>query len=80
MIDFSAPGFSAEVRLHLVVGDRVVPIAKLGPDRCVLREPTELPRGAAELVDRIDAHEQRWPVFLPHGGALDSSHVEISVV
>ncbi|HQU45947.1 MAG TPA: hypothetical protein PK867_24245 [Pirellulales bacterium] len=78
MIDFSSRGYSADVQLYLVVGELLIRVAKLGPSRCVLREPTVLPSGPAELVVRIDEHEQRWPIFLPRGAALDSSHVEFS--
>lgn len=54
-----------------------MPIAKLGPHRCVLREPTELPRGPAEIVVRIDHDEQRWPVFLPQGASGNNPHVKL---
>ncbi|HET6884358.1 MAG TPA: hypothetical protein VFI31_29670 [Pirellulales bacterium] len=78
MIDLSTHGHSADVQLHLLADGRLVPLAKLGPNRCVLREPTELPPGSAEIVVRVDDDEQRWTVFLPHGAALSTSHVEIS--
>lgn len=78
MIDFSTRGHSADIQLHLAVGQMLVPVAKLGPNRCVLRKPTVLPHGPAELVVRVDEREERWPVFLPRGAAATTSHVEIS--
>ena len=54
--------YSPEIRLHLEVGDRRFPLAKLGPDYIVFREPVEFEPGLAEVVMELDDHTKRWKV------------------
>lgn len=63
----SPSGYSAEVQLRLVIGERVLPLAQVGPDRIVLRESADCPPTAAEIVMHVDGRERRWPVYLPDG-------------
>src|SRR5437667_9951125 len=60
-------GYSAYVQLELVVGDRAYELAAIGPGEICLREPAELPACEAEVVMRVDDHEDRWHVYLPDG-------------
>jgi hypothetical protein len=55
------------VQLSLETSGRVYPLAQIGPDFVVLREPTDLPPGNAEVVMRVEGSEQRWRVTLPNG-------------
>jgi hypothetical protein len=71
----AATGYSAEVRLHLVVGDEVLELASIGPAEISLREPAELPPGPAEIVMHVDSFERRWQVYLPDGISLQSRDV-----
>jgi len=74
----SAPasaGYSAYVRLHLVVGADVLELASIGPTEISLREPTELPPGPAEVVMHVDSFERRWQVYLLDGISPKSREV-----
>lgn len=69
--------YSAEVRLRLIVGDRSFPLAKIGPSHVVLREPTELAPGAAEVVMTVDGREHRWAVYLTGDAIVSGSAKQI---
>ena len=62
--------YSANVRLHLVMGERTLELAQIGPSDIVLRTPTDLPPGDAEIVMDVDGHQRRWPVRLPQGASV----------
>ena len=68
--------YSADVRGYLAVGSQRLELAKVGPQRCFVQSPLDLPPGAAELVLSINGDERRWQVFLPGGVSRDSSLVE----
>jgi hypothetical protein len=69
---FNGNGYSSNVRLHLVVGDRTLELAQIGPNDIVLRTPTDLPPGDAEIIMEIDGHERRWPIHLPQGASVNT--------
>jgi hypothetical protein len=74
----SAPadtGYSAYVRLHLVVGDRSLELGQIGPENVILREAIEIPAGPAEVVMHVDDFERRWQVYLPDGITANSREV-----
>lgn len=60
-------GYSADVRLFLIVNGRTIKLGQLGPDFIVLSDPQELPAGEAEITMSVDGRESRWPVLLIHG-------------
>jgi hypothetical protein len=60
-------GYSADVKLSLIVGDRVIPLAQVGPQSCIAREVTCLPPSSAELVVSVDGHIRKRTVYLVHG-------------
>ena len=60
-------GYSALVRLHLKIGDQVLKLGQIGPDRVVLNDPAEFPPGPAEVVKYVDDFERHWQVYLPDG-------------
>jgi hypothetical protein len=62
-----SPGYSADVRLSLVVGDRSFDVGQVGPEDLVLREPVTLPPCEGEIVITIDGSERRYPVSLIDG-------------
>jgi hypothetical protein len=68
-------GYSAEVRLHLIVGNDLLELASIGPAEVSLRELTELPPGPAEVVMHGDSFERRWQVDLPDGISRNSRYV-----
>jgi hypothetical protein len=61
------PGYSADVRMELYVNGDRLPIAQLGPDFLVVKEPIEHPPTDAEIALSIDGQENRWPVRLEQG-------------
>jgi hypothetical protein len=63
-ISETSPGYSADVRLTLVLNGRRLPLSQAGPDDVILREPAVVPAGPAEVVAVIDGHERRWRVRL----------------
>jgi hypothetical protein len=71
----SVTGRSAEVRLQLVVGNRVLELGQIGPGSVILEELAELPPCDAEVVMHVDDFERRWQVYLPDGISPDSREV-----
>jgi hypothetical protein len=68
----SATGYSAQVRLHLLIGGQSIELGQISPERIFLRESIELPPGPAEVVMHVDHFEQRWQVYLPDGISANS--------
>jgi hypothetical protein len=68
-------GYSAQVRLHLVVGETSLELASIGPEQICLRHSVELPPGPTEVVMHVDNFERRWQVYLPDGSSLRSQEV-----
>jgi hypothetical protein len=61
-------GYSAEVEIHLRVGDRVLRIAQIGPDSFILRDACELPPGTeGTIVMKVDGREKEYHAFLQNG-------------
>ena len=71
----ASTGYSAYVRLHLLVGDRSLELGQIAPERVFLRESIEVPPGPAEVVMHVDDFERRWQVYLPDGIAANSREV-----
>jgi hypothetical protein len=55
--------------MQLLADGISIPIAQMGPDFVLLRQPISLPPGDATLVFRVDQAEKRWLVHLPNGVA-----------
>ena len=66
-MDPNRRAYSADVRMHLSVNGRILPIAQLGPDFLILAQPAGHPPAEAEITLSIDGHVQRWAVYLPYG-------------
>jgi len=71
-------GQSAVVRMRLLLNGCSLPIAQLGPDFLILREPAECPPSKAEITLTVDGKEERWPVRLPEG--IQPDHTRIPVL
>ena len=63
-------GYSAIVRLQLIVDDIEYDLAEMGPNSISLRQPTNLPPCDADVVMHVDHQEQRWRVRLPLGANI----------
>jgi hypothetical protein len=72
--------FSADVRMHLRLNGHVLPIAQLGPDFLVLKEPLDHPPADAEIDMSIDGQESRWPVYLAEGLVANRRKARIAQV
>jgi hypothetical protein len=70
-----ATGYSAYVRLQLILSDRTLELSSIGPDGISLREPAEICPCDAEVVMFVNDHERRWPVSLPDGISANSREV-----
>jgi hypothetical protein len=71
-------GHSADVRMALLLNERVLPIAQLGPDFLFLAAPASHPPGIAEVLLSVDGHEERWTVRLPEGIQPGDERVSVS--
>ena len=54
--------YSAAVQLRLRVNGCVFSASHVSRDEVVLREPTALPDGPAEILVTVDGQESRYPV------------------
>jgi hypothetical protein len=62
-------GYSADVSLKLELGDDLIlDVAKVGPDRLVLREPHQLAAGPATLLISVGKSTKRQQVVLSPSG------------
>jgi len=63
--------------MQLRIGVEAHAVAQITPSMLVMREPTDLPAGSAEMVMTIDGRESRWTINLPNGASKDSVEVRI---
>lgn len=59
--------YSAEVTLRLLIDDRYLRIAQVGPDILILRDQLDTPTTSATLVITVDGNERRQEIVLPQG-------------
>jgi len=69
--------YSAEVRLKLIVGDRVFPLWQIAPHFVIPHSGLELPPTDAEVVMTVDGDEQRWHVRLANGAVPFDTKIPI---
>lgn len=70
-------GYSADVDIKLVVGDRVLDVAQVLHEEVILRDPIDAPPGPAELVLTIDGREHRRAAELADGLSATERHVRL---
>jgi len=73
----SRGGYSADVRIDLILNGHSIPVAQLGPGFLLLDAPDDHAPGLASIVLRVDQSEERWNVHLPDGISADSQRVSI---
>lgn len=79
MIDLDLKSnYSAEITLSLEVNGHAWPLAMIGPDSFVPKQPIQLDPCDAEIVMTIDGKERRWPVRLIDGATPFDKDVRIS--
>ena len=71
----SQHGYSADVRLDLVVDGSEFSLSEIGPDGITLRKPTTLPPCEADVVMLVDDHRKVWRVWLPDGVSPNDTFV-----
>ena len=71
--------YSADVRLTLLVGNTVVPLAQISRDWVMLRENLDVAPGRAEVVMTVDGRERRWDVSLDGPPCETTLKIPISV-
>jgi len=69
-------GYSAEVRLQLIVDGNEFSLSEIGPDGFTLRKPMSLPPCEAEVVMLVDDHRRVWRVWLPDGISPNETFVK----
>ena len=72
MLDFPLPsvprsGYSAQVRMTLVVNGHTLDVAQLASRFLILASPVDHPPAPAEVLLSVDGQQTRWPVFLDDG-------------
>ncbi|MBI3463007.1 MAG: hypothetical protein HY000_08095 [Planctomycetes bacterium] len=71
-------GYSAKIDLQLLVNGQALDVAQVGPSRCVLTQPVDLPPGTeGEFILTVDGHDRRWHVLLLDGAAADNPVVRL---
>jgi hypothetical protein len=59
-----SPGYSAAVKIQLLVDGEVLGVSRLGPDSLSLHEPRQVSPQNAIIVVNVDGREHRHPVVL----------------
>jgi len=61
-------GYSPQVALTLLVGDRQLALSHVGPKDVTVRDACEpIPPTDAQLVITVDDESETYNIFLPHG-------------
>lgn len=76
----SQGGYSADVKMHLLLRGNSIPVAQLGPDFLLLDAANDQAPGEGNLVLKVDQSERTWPVRLPEGISAASKRVAIAAV
>ena len=64
--------------MELRLNGHFLPIAQLGPNFLVLKNPIDHPPSDAEIFMSIDGREERWPVQLLQGMCSGERKIAIS--
>ena len=57
-------GYSADVRMELIVAGESFPVAQTGGGQIIFAEPIAIPGTTGEVVMYVDGNERRWNVTL----------------
>jgi hypothetical protein len=68
-------GYSSDVRLQLIVGERAFEVEQALCGTCLLAEPVDYPPCEGELVMHVDGRRRAWPVVLRDGISAQSKLV-----
>ena len=73
-----ANSYSAQIAMYLDVNGTRIEVASCLANRCILREPVDMPPCHASLVIRVDGYEYRRQVELRQGISQHSRTVELA--
>ncbi len=76
----SQGGYSAQVKMRLLVNGDVLSVAQMGPDFLLVDKPIDHLPCNASLTLRVDQSERRWDVHLPQGISATSKRVPIALL
>lgn len=71
-------GYSADVRLQLIVGERVFEVEQVLRNTCILAAPIDHAPSEAELVMHVDGRRHSWAVELPDGIRRDCPEIKLA--
>jgi hypothetical protein len=74
-MDLPRNGYSADVRLQLIVDGRTLDVEQVSPDSCLLVRPIDHPPCEAQFVLSVDGRRREYRVVLPQGISSTSSLV-----
>jgi hypothetical protein len=57
-------GYSADVRVYLVIGEEALDVAQVGPEFLVLAESRDIQECFAEIVVEVDGRRTLYPVVI----------------
>jgi hypothetical protein len=57
-------GYSADVRIYLLVNDTMIPVSRVTRDKITLRSEDEVPRGHAQLLINIDGRRETRDIII----------------
>ena len=64
---FPQQSYSADVSAVLIVGQRRIPLAKIGPGEIYFQTPQSLDECCGQIELIVDGKSRFWNVNLPHG-------------
>lgn len=71
----SSTGYSTNVQIRLIVGDRIFDVGQVCDQTCNVRNPVDVEPGPAQLSISVDGNEKVKTVMLPNGIAANSREV-----
>lgn len=79
-MQLSRGGYSASVKIRLLIGSVSVPVSQMARDHLYLDKPINTPPGKATIFLRVDNSERSWDVFLPNGISDQSNVVALEAI
>lgn len=71
-------GYSADVRLQLIVNGHIFEVEQVLRDSCLLAAPIDHAPCEAELVMHVDGRRRSWSVALPDGIRRDRRETKLA--
>ena len=73
-------GYSADVRMYLLLNGHTLRIGQMGPNFLLLDDTVNHPATDAEIVLSVDGQAERWKVHLPNGISSGQKLVPVSTL